>query len=131
MKTLLLVIAATVALLPSAPPSATAAEKKPAALVSAPLSINPNVGQPICLVTNTSAATTIAVTIEIIDAIGTVVSASLSLPPGGADAATDAFPNFYTYCRITPQDPTQLPLLRGSHCVATGNTVTTCIDARY
>jgi hypothetical protein len=130
MKTLLLSIAAAVVVVGSLPPAATAAEKRPAALVSAPLSINPNDGQPLCLATNVSAATTVPVTVEIIDAMGTVATVSASIPPGGVEAASDAFANFYSYCRITPQDATHLPLLRGSHCVATAATVRTCIDAR-
>jgi hypothetical protein len=130
MKTVLLVIAAAAAACASLPFAATAAEKKPAALVSGPLSINPVEGQPICLVTNVSAATTIAVTIEVIDATGTVGTTAVSLPPGGVDAMTDAFTNFYTYCRVTPQDPATLPLLRASHCTASGNTVQACVEAR-
>ena len=77
--------------------------------------MRPNQGQPICLVTNLSAATTIAVSVEIFDATGTSVASTTSdVPPGAVDAATDLSLNFYTYCRITPQDASQLPLLRGN-----------------
>lgn len=130
-KALLLLAAAVGVALIFGPPAATAGEKKPAALVSGPLSINPNDGQPICLVTNLSEATTITVSVEIFDATGASVAITTSdVPPGAVDATTDLSLNFYTYCRITPLDPAQLPLLRGSHCSATGNHVGACVEAR-
>ena len=106
--------------------SAAAAEKH---LVSPPLSINPNEGQPLCLVTNLSDTDTIAVTVEIVDGTGTVaVTTPLSLPPGGIDGATDRLTNFYSYCRITP-DKGKLSVLRASHCIASANTARTCVEA--
>ena len=107
--------------------SAAAAEKQ---LVSPPLSINFNEGQPLCLVTNLSATDTVAVTVEIVDGTGTVaVTTPLSLPPGGIDGATDRLTNFYSYCRITPEKNKYLNVLRGSHCIASGNTARTCVEA--
>jgi hypothetical protein len=131
MRTSFLLVAAAVLALASPRVAVTATEKKPAALLSPALSINPVEGQPICLVSNLSATATVSVSVEIFDATGTsAVSTQLTLPPAGIDAATDVLSNFYSYCRITPQDPAQLSLLRGSHCVASGNTVRTCLEAR-
>ena len=131
MRTLLLVVAAALLVLASPRAGVTAGEKRPPALVSPSLSINPNEGQPLCLASNLSATTTVSVTVEIIDGTGTsAVSSQLTLPPAGVDATTGVLSNFYSYCRITPRDPAHLPLLRGSHCVASGNTVRTCLEAR-
>ena len=116
--------------LASADPAA-AADKTKGALVSPPLSINPNDGQPLCLAANVSATETVAVTLEIIDASGAVaVTTSYVLGPGASDAATDRIAYFYSYCRITPANPAQLSLLRGTHCIASANTSRTCLEAR-
>ncbi len=107
--------------------SAAAAEKQ---LVSPPLSINPNEGQPLCLVTNLSATDTVAVTVEIVDGTGTVaVTTPLSIAPGGIDGTTDRLTNFYSYCRITPDKNKYITVLRGSHCIASANTARTCVEA--
>ena len=100
-------------------------------IVSAPLSINPNEGQPLCLVSNGSPTNTVRVTVEIVDGTGTTaVTTTLEIPPRGIDAATDVLTNFYSYCRVTPEDATQLPLLRVTHCIASGNTARSCVEAR-
>lgn len=131
MRTVSFVLAAVVAVLGLVRPSAVAGEKKPAALSSPPLSLNPADGQVLCLVSNISAATTISVTVEIVDATGTIFpTATLEIPPGRIDAAGDLLANFYSYCRVTPADPAHLPLLRASHCAVTGNSVKACVEAR-
>jgi hypothetical protein len=101
------------------------------ALVSSPLSINPNEGQPLCLVSNVSTTETIAGTIEIYTGTGILaVNTPFSLPPGTIESATDILPNFFSYCRVVPANSAQLPMLRASHCVASGNTGRSCIEAR-
>lgn len=101
------------------------------ALVSAPLSINPNDGQPLCLVSNVSATETIAVTIEIVDGTGTTaVRTAFSLAPGAIESATDVLQNFFSYCRVIPGNSAQIPLLRATHCIASGNTSRSCVEAR-
>jgi len=131
MRTVLLLVAAVVLVLAASNSAALAAEKKSSVLTSPPLSINPVEGQPLCLVSNLSPTATVSVTVEIVDASGTsAVTAALSIPPAGVDGTTDLLSYFYSYCRITPQDPAQLPLLRGSHCVASANTVRSCLEAR-
>jgi hypothetical protein len=70
MRIIVPAILATIVTLAS-PNSGVAAEKQ---LVSPPLSINPNEGQPLCLVTNLHAEDTVAVTVEIVD--GTAPSPS-------------------------------------------------------
>jgi hypothetical protein len=101
------------------------------ALVSPPLSINPNDGQPLCLVSNVSATDTIAVTIELVDGTGTTaVTTPHSLAPGAIESATSVLQNFFSYCRVTPGNSAQLPLLRATHCVASGNTSRSCVEAR-
>ena len=101
------------------------------ALVSAPLSINPNDGQPLCLVSNVSASETIAVTIEIVDGTGTTaVTSPFNLAPGAIESATDVLQNFFSYCRVIPRNSAQLTLLRATHCVASGNTSRSCVEAR-
>ncbi len=131
MKIFLPTTGMAILLLVSAHSPAAAASAKATGLVSAPLSINPNDGQPLCLVSNQSATATVSVTVDIVDGTGTTaVTATLSIPPKGIDAATDVLTNFYSYCRVTPQDASQLPLLRATHCVASGNTVRSCVEAR-
>ena len=101
------------------------------ALVSSPLSINPNDGQPLCLVSNVSSSETIAGTIEIYDGTGAAaVTTPFSLAPGTIESATDVLQNFFSYCRVVPANSAQLPLLRASHCVASGNTSRSCVEAR-
>ena len=101
------------------------------ALVSSPLSINPNDGQPLCLVSNVSSSETIAGTIEIYDGTGAAaVTTPFSLAPGAIESATDVLQNFFSYCRVVPANSAQLPLLRASHCVASGNTSRSCVEAR-
>jgi hypothetical protein len=129
MRIVWLAAAAVVVVLAQSQP-VTAGEKKASALVSPPVSLNPNEGQPLCLVSNLSSAPVVA-TVEIVDGTGAIpVTTTLEIPPGGIDGATDVLTNFYSYCRITPQDASQLPLLRGSHCAASGNTARTCVEAR-
>jgi hypothetical protein len=107
--------------------AAAAAEKK---LVSPALSINPNDGQPLCLVSNLSATATVAVTVEIVDGTGTVaVTTPMTLAPGTINGATDVLTNFYSYCRITPEESKHLQVIRGSHCIASGNTARVCVEA--
>ena len=101
------------------------------ALVSPPLSINPNDGQPLCLVSNLSATERIAGTIEIVDGTGTTaVTTPFDLAPGAIESATDVLQNFFSYCRVIPGNSAQLTLLRATHCVASGNTSRTCVEAR-
>lgn len=101
------------------------------ALVSSPLSVNPNEGQPLCLVSNVSTTDTIAGTIEIYDGTGTAaVTTPFSLAPGAIESATDVLQNFFSYCRVTPANSAQLPMLRASHCAASGNSSRSCIEAR-
>jgi len=110
---------------------AGAAEKKTTSLVSPPLSINPNDGQPLCLVSNVSATASVTATLDIIDASGAAaVTYTTTLAPGASDGTTDRLSYFYSYCRITPADPAQLSLLRGSHCTASANTSQVCLEAR-
>jgi hypothetical protein len=131
MRTPLLVIASAALVLAAFHAPTLAAEKRASVLLSAPLSINPNEGQPLCLVSNQSPTATVSVKAEIVDGTGTVaVTTTLSIPPGGIDGTTDVLTNFYSYCRVTPQDPAQLSLLRASHCIASGNTVRSCLEAR-
>ena len=79
------------------------------ALVSSPLSINPNEGQPLCLVSSVSATETIAGTIEIYDGTGTAaVTTPFSLAPGAIESATDILQNFFSYCRVIPANSAQL-----------------------
>ena len=101
------------------------------ALVSSPLSVNPNEGQPLCLVSNVSTTETILGTIEIFDGTGTAaVTTPFSLAPGAIESATDVLQNFFSYCRVTPTNSAQLPMLRASHCAASGNTSRSCVEAR-
>ena len=101
------------------------------ALVSSPLSVNPNEGQPLCLVSNISTTETIVGTIEIFDGTGTAaVTTPFSLAPGAIESATDVLQNFFSYCRVTPANSAQLPMLRASHCAASGNTSRSCVEAR-
>ena len=101
------------------------------ALVSSPLSINPNDGQPLCLVSNVSSSETIVGTIEIYDGTGAAaVTTPFSLAPGAIESATDVLQNFFSYCRVVPANSAQLPLLRASHCVASGHTSRSCVEAR-
>jgi hypothetical protein len=110
---------------------ALAASAKPAGIVSPPLSINPLEGQPLCLVSNQSPTATISVKAEIVDVNGVAqVSATLDIPPKGIDAITDVLSTFYSYCRVTPLDAANVPLVRASHCIASGNTSRTCVEAR-
>src|SRR5512138_2930326 len=103
MKIFLPTIGTAILLLVSSHSPAAAASAKATALVSAPLSINPNDGQPLCLVSNQSATATVSVTADIVDGTGTTaVTATLSIPPKGIDAVTDVLTNFYSYCRVTP-----------------------------
>src|SRR5215204_3361327 len=101
------------------------------ALVSSPLSVNPNEGQPLCLVSNVSTTDTIAGTIQIYDGTGTAaVTTPFSLAPGAIESATDVLQNFFSYCRVTPANSAQMPMLRASHGAASGNTSRSCIEAR-
>jgi hypothetical protein len=110
---------------------AVAASAKPSFIVSSPLSINPLDGQPLCLVSNQSPTATISVRAEIVDVNGTAqVSATLNIPPRGIDAITDVLSTFYSYCRVTPLDAINLPFVRATHCIASGNTSRVCVEAR-
>jgi hypothetical protein len=123
--------AVMVVLSSSVPAEAADTTKRAVPLVSPPLSINPNDGQPMCLVSNLGTTATVSVIVEIIDASGTsMVTSELDVPPGGVEAATDALQNFYSYCRITPKDATYRPLIRGSHCSVYLNSVKACVEAR-
>lgn len=130
MRTVSFVLAALVAF-GLAQASAAAGEKKPTALSSPPVSLNPADGQVLCLVSNISANTTVSVTVEIIDGTGLIFpTATLEIPPGRIDAAGDLLTSFYSYCRVTPANPEHLPLLRASHCAVTSNSVKACLEAR-
>ena len=132
MRTIILGILAVNIVFATAHSTAVAGEKKLNALVSPALSFNYTSDlQPLCLVSNVSETTTIPVTVEIVDGSGEIaVTTTLELEPHQTDAAGGVLENFYSYCRIMPQDPADLPLLRGSHCMVSSNTVITCVEAR-
>jgi hypothetical protein len=124
------ILTAIVALVLASHSPAVAASAKPSAIVSPPLSINPLDGQPLCLVSNQGTAT-ISVKAEIVDVNGVAqVSATLNIPAKGIDAITDVLSTFYSYCRVTPLDAANVGLVRASHCIASGNTSRTCVEAR-
>jgi hypothetical protein len=124
----LMVSAFTVVIASSFP--AKAADKL-YALISPPLSINANDGQPMCLVSNISTSITVPVKVEIFDGTGaTILNAQFDLLPGTIEGPTDSSQNFNSYCRITPANPSHLSLIRGSHCSVYSNSVKACVEAR-
>jgi hypothetical protein len=124
-------VSALTGVIASSFPAEAADEKKLSALISPPLSINANDGQPMCLVSNISASTTVRVTVEIFDGTGaTILNTQFDLLPGTIEGPTDASQNFNSYCRITPANPAHLSLIRGSHCSVYSNSVKACVEAR-
>jgi hypothetical protein len=72
------------------------------------------------------------VVVEVLDGTGQGGSTTIVIAPGGVEAVTGgSATNFYAYCRITPESPADLPLLRGNYFLNDLNQTTkTCTEAR-
>ena len=136
MQTRLPILAVAVIVLAIGYPAEAKPLKKGGAfsLTTAALSLNPNsTDSLLCIASNTSTTATISVDVELIDGQGLSSGPTTHvLAPGSSESIVGPFSiNFWSYCRITPDNPADLPSLRGSHCIVDGDqSARTCSEAR-